>query len=430
MTRKRLHLLLVTAGIAGGVLLCCLARYVAYPSVCSPRLPAKSSFGTSPILDEPRIDPSFLLVPVMDGRVVYLLDLYGRSLHAWQTELPVFYAVLLPNGNLLVELITAYDKKEDALGGRTGLLQELTWDGRVVWQYRDPKLHHDIDPLPGGRVAVLRWVKVPSGIARKIRGGVPGSEREGVIWTDQIAEIDRAGNTVWSWDAYRHLDPTRDQLGPLDRRREWTHANSIQYVPDLGVVSEPSRNLRGKDGYLISFREISTVALLRRDTGEIVWRSPEQLFAHQHDASVLPNGNILVFDNGLHRTPGRAPWYGSAIVVIDPRSNAVVWKYNSHKDSFYGAQLYASVVSGAQLLANGNTLIAIGLSGHFLEVTPDRKVVWDLLNPYGSAPNAPWPRGGVFKARRYAPWEIAWPERIGDPLPWFAKWCRRLGDSN
>lgn len=26
-----------------------------------------------------------------------------------------------------------------------------------------------------------------------------------------------------------------------------------------------------------------------------------KLFRHQHDPEILPNGNILLFDNGLHR---------------------------------------------------------------------------------------------------------------------------------
>ena len=42
----------------------------------------------------------------------------------------------------------------------------------------------------------------------------------------------------------------------------------------------------------------------QQSTGKVIWRwGPEQLLGHQHSVSVLDSGNMLIFDNGLHRNP-------------------------------------------------------------------------------------------------------------------------------
>jgi hypothetical protein len=43
---------------------------------------------------------------------------------------------------------------------------------------------------------------------------------------------------------------------------------------------------------------------------------------------------------------------------------------------------YASFVSGAHRLQNGNTFINEGPRGRFMEVTAGGEIVWEYLNPY------------------------------------------------
>jgi hypothetical protein len=54
-----------------------------------------------------------------------------------------------------------------------------------------------------------------------------------------------------------------------------------------------------------------------------------------------------------------------------------VWQYVAPVASTF----FAPIISGAQRLPNGNTLINEGTEGHFFEVTRDKRVVWDYLNP-------------------------------------------------
>ena len=44
--------------------------------------------------------------------------------------------------------------------------------------------------------------------------------------------------------------------------------------------------------------------------------------------------------------------------------------------------LYTLMGGCVDRLPNGNTLITETAKGHFLEVTPDKKVVWEYINPF------------------------------------------------
>ena len=43
---------------------------------------------------------------------------------------------------------------------------------------------------------------------------------------------------------------------------------------------------------------------------------------------------------------------------------------------------YSSYISGAHRMENGNTFINEGAKGRFFEVTPEKEIVWEYLNPY------------------------------------------------
>ena len=56
-----------------------------------------------------------------------------------------------------------------------------------------------------------------------------------------------------------------------------------------------------------------------------------------------------------------------------------VWTY-SEPDSFD-----ATYISGAERLANGNTLVSSGPQGRLFEVTPAGEIVWEYWSPYSGA---------------------------------------------
>ena len=70
-------------------------------------------------------------------------------------------------------------------------------------------------------------------------------------------------------------------------------------------------------------------------------------------------------------------------------------------------EFFSPYISGAQRLANGNTLICEGCHGRIFEVTREREVVWEFVSPHFShEPGAPGLNNWVFRAFRYTAEEI------------------------
>ncbi|MFI7342566.1 solute carrier family 23 protein [Streptomyces sp. NPDC050085] len=87
-----------------------------------------------------------LFAPLTGTGEVYLIDLRGEVVHRWNLpHRPGRHARILPNGNLAYSGVLP---DEPALFPmwhkyRGGLMQEITPDGTVVREHRDPLQHHD-----------------------------------------------------------------------------------------------------------------------------------------------------------------------------------------------------------------------------------------------------------------------------------------------
>jgi hypothetical protein len=108
---------------------------------------------------------------------------------------------------------------------------------------------------------------------------------------------------------------------------------------------------------MVSFRNISTVVMIDRRTGEIYWKLGAPPLSGQHAPTILANGHILLFDNGPHRLDQTFPF--SRVLEIDPATKEIVWKYQETPVSNF----FSPRISNAQRLPNGNTLINEGWFG-------------------------------------------------------------------
>lgn len=372
-----------------------------------------SIFNSLPVINKEKMSHGYTLISPYNRMIdesrakgkIYLLDMMGNTMHTWTTKRQAFYSVLQTNGKLLSIMEQAKYSQFFPPGGNTGEIQELDWNSKVVWKYKNEAMHHDVAQLPNGNLAFALWVKTPPEIAAQVQGGVAGTEMQGgLIWSDQIVEINRKGEVVWSWNSYEHLDPEIDVIVPLLPRYGWTYTNGMKYLDKNPIDGTP--------GYLLSMRSTSTVYIVRKSDGEILWRSPKNLLSLQHDPTALSNGNILVFDNGFERVPTPFPIYGSRVVEINPKTNKVVWEWSAGKNPIDMTKFFAAIVGGAQRLENGNTLITDGTRGHIFEVTPKGEVVWDIVSPYYTEKTGAFPNNFLFKSRRYAEDEIKWPQKI------------------
>ena len=325
--------------------------------------------------------PGYTLFASVRGGHATLLDLDGRIVHRWHCAEGSQYAHLLQNGHLLLRTLPPKEAGGlESIGGSSGALIELDWDGNVVWRYDEPALHHDYQRLPNGNTLILVWEKLPQEVHDRVRGGHPHEEDPERMWGDVVREVTPTGQLAWEWRSWEHLDFEADLICPLESRKEWTHGNSIQQL--------------GDEELLISFRLTDTVGIFRRDSGEFRWKWGPGVLSHQHHAVLLEDGHVLIFDNGPHRR--RMPSF-SQVLEVDPASDEITWSYKSETI----VDFFSFFVSGAERLPNGNTLITDGAHGHLFEVTSAGETVWEYLSPFSFAS-----RFGVtpsiFRAHRYA----------------------------
>jgi len=338
-----------------------------------------------------------LFSPSNNSKTAYLIDMEGNMVHKWETQYLPWTAMLLPNGNLLRS--GRLPEPAVNMGGVGGIVQEIDWDGKVVWEYKmfspTEAQHHCFDRMPNGNTLILGWEykSIEDAIAK---GRDPKTIPPAVFaggkwiygfWPDFVREVDKAGKTVWEWHAWDHIGkgPTKldinyklpEPVGEYYPNFDWTHFNTVEYVPKT-------------DQIIVNSRNFGETMLIDHKTGKIQWRwgnpctygqgkcpsyyddGSQQLFGSHH-ASFLDNGNILIFDNGSERPEGNR----SRVVEVDPKTNKIVWQYYSNDSTSFYSYRQGSV----QRLPNGNTLITSTQHGHLFEVTPKKEIVWEYVIP-------------------------------------------------
>jgi hypothetical protein len=363
----------------------------------------------------------------------YLIDNNGRLCHQWSrsTYSPGNAVWLLPNGNLLRSCKT----QGYFSAGEGGRVEEYTWDDSLVWQFdystADYCSHHDIKPLPNGNVLLLAIEKKT--VSQALAAGfdsskfLPEISSLGYMLPDCIIEVQptrpSGGTIVWEWHVWDHLiqdlDSTRANFGPVAEHPEridcdgdhqriksfWNHMNAIYYneMYDQILVS-----VRGNSEVWIVDHSTTTAEAAGHTGGRYGhggdllyrWGNPicysrgssanQKLYQH-HDAEWVESqcpggGNLMAFNNGIGRNYSSVDEF---VPPIDSGGNyfcasdsafgpaAAAWTYTATPPTSF----FSSSISGAQRLANGNTLICGGVNGTFFEVTPGGQLVWKYVNP-------------------------------------------------
>jgi Arylsulfotransferase (ASST) len=279
--------------------------------------------------DSRRASPGFtLFAPLTGPGMVYLIDIQGNVTHTWKMPYPPgLYAYLTDKGTLFYNGRIPNDTfigKSPFMGGAA---MEVDWNGKVLWEIKQPDHHHDGRLLRNGNVLLLCSAELPADIAKRVKGGLAGTEQDGgKVNGDYLVERTTTGKTVWEWRAWEHMEPAAYPItSPSDNRSEWTHANGIAELPDGNI--------------LLSFRNISTVVRINRQSGAIDWKLGAPPLSGQHAPTPLPNGNILLFDNGPFRVDTGAQPFSRAL-EINPNTKEIVWKYQDGILSWYLVQRF------------------------------------------------------------------------------------------
>jgi len=317
---------------------------------------------------------------VRDGKA-FLVDNDGKVRWRWQLETGEIgatkdtnfaYPHLFPNGDVLV---FSHD----------GPLVRLDRHSRLLWKSA-ARIHHAAWTRPDGTIYAI------SHESRRVPELHPG--RSFRLDTIVVMGPDgRQRKTISLYDVFRR-SPFRFLMPSLavaydseaSAELDLFHTNNVEVFEGA-----PSGNLYRAGNILVSLKNIHTVAILDGETHAILWLWGPTNLAFQHSPTLLPTGNVLVFNNfsgGARR---------SSIEEVDPRTDRVAWRYAPEGGFF-------SNISGAcQRLPNGNTLITESQTGYAFEVTPKGEVAWRFANPSVDPHGL---RQAIYRMKRYSESEL------------------------
>lgn len=354
--------------------------------------------------DPARAENGLTLYSSTHEQAAYLMDMRGKVLHRWHVNFSKLWdesaavkaprsdafiyiekARVLPNGDLIA-LYTAIGDTPWGYG-----LAKLNARSEVVWKYLG-NAHHDFEIDTAGNIHVLTQriseTELP-GFAHLPKPRIDdfivtlspdGRELAATPLMDVFAKSPYARRLYFSsQESYKNGD--------------YLHANSLDLLkgPVPGIAGSSAGQV------LVSFREISTVALVDEARAGIVWAQSGP-WVRQHDAQLLPSGNMLLFDN-----EGDSSGHGlSRVIEFQPATSRIVWRYSGRE----GEPLESVARASATRLGNGNTLIVESMAGRVIEVAPNGDIVWEFVNPV---------RGG--EGNRRIP-IIFWVQRV-DPDRYF-----------
>ena len=405
--------------------------------------------GTT-IYDPARTWNGYTVLSPLGTQAAIVIDMNGNIVKQWDGYVSSAGgpARVLPGG-VIVGAAGANPPRQESLE-----LVQRDFDGKVMWRFdRNEQIargnemiwalrqHHDWqrEDFPAGYYSPETTPGVTGGntlvlthtnrVQQKV---APNATLE----DDRIIEVSWDGKIVWEWIASDHVEEFHfDQdarkaiasgsggnagdgagRGAARGSFDWMHVNSATYVGPNHWYDGGDQRF-APNNVIISSRQASFLAIVARD-GSVVWQlgpdfsaTPElraiRQIVGQHHAHFIPKGlpgagNVMVFDNGGasgYGRPNSTALNGqniyarptSRVLEIDPVTLKLVWSYTS-------PTFFATNISGAQRLPNGNTLVTEGPSGRVFEVTKDGDIVWEYVFPMFTA--GARPTNSVYRAYR------------------------------
>ena len=202
-----------------------------------------------------------------------------------------------------------------------------------------------------------------------------------------VQEVDiKTGLVVWEWHSYGHIPLETSQATPQNSASyDAFHINAIQALKNHRV--------------LISARDTSAVYKVDQASGRILWTlggkgtdfsfGPGALFNLQHDAHMLRNGRISMFDDGAG-PPKFNPYSRGLILQLDHRRHRATLVRQFARSTSTSAQSEGSL----QRLPGGNVFVGFGSEPFFSEFSSRGKLLLDASLPQDD---------GTYRTYRF-PW--------------------------
>jgi hypothetical protein len=301
---------------------------------------------------------------VVSGHAAWagLMDMSGNVLHEWRRE----FRDVWPDNPISDDAVGTHHwhhvhlyENGDILAVFQGVgLIKIDRDSNLLWD-RPGGYHHDLKVVDDGSIYILD----------QKAHIVPRWDPESPVLENFVTVLDSEGHvrSRASLLAAFENSPYSPTLTWAPTIGDPFHSNSIQLLD--GTLSDRTPAFE-EGNVLVSIRELDTIAVVDLDAESVVWAASGQ-WRRQHDATLLPTGRILLFDN----------WHAtgvSEVLEFDPLTQTVEWSYAGSE----GRPFYSETVGTNQRLPNGNTLIVESDNGRAFEVTTGGEIVWEYVSPY------------------------------------------------
>lgn len=320
-----------------------------------------SSGTINPSATQMSNDPNYPITGV-------IYDMEGFPVWYYVHKLTINGGAEYYDGKLLFFSQNVWFKEETPSALLVDLSGEVLWTGpqQPVNTLVDKQYHHGFIRLPNGNFMTLREIVTEE----KIIG-------------DEIIELDKDNNEVWTWSTFDHLTP---DTSTWDKNQtpyfDWTHINSLDYDAKNDIVYANARN-------------IDTTFKIDKKSGELIWQlgrkgditmtteSDYPWFLKAHGMEQLDNGDFILYDNGDFNEPDARIWSRAIIYHVNDEAKTaeIVWEYRGETPwvTYYWGD--------ADQQPNGNIIITAGTwdndkNSKIFEVTPEKEKVWEFEFPH------------------------------------------------
>ena len=284
----------------------------------------------------------------VNNRYAMIFDRHGVPI--WWYRAPAVGPRVLPSGNILWFRSNGQSSRYEVHGLDGSLVRTLNTASGGSVDSHDLQFEGNGNFLIGGHTN-----------RRHVDISAHGGPSDANVRYAELQEVTPKGDLVWDWRSQDHIS-----LAETGRWWPWVikHRTTDSYYDPAHWNSIEQHG----SSVIASFRHLDAVYRIRKSNGSIAWKlggttTPQSLevqgdpepypFGGQHDARLVPDGTLSVFDNrtGLRHPQPRAVRYridqtaGTATLVQQVTDPAVTASYRC---------------GSARLLPNGDWLIDWG----------------------------------------------------------------------
>ena len=165
---------------------------------------------------------------------------------------------------------------------------------------------------------------------------------------------------------------------PLNTKFAFLHSNSVSVIPPNPYTAKYPFYRAGN--IVTHLNPHNVLVIIDPRTDKVVWsmKSGKRRGLGQHSLRITKQQTFLYFSNNDAIDDQGTLRNHSKIIELNPRTRKIVWEYTGTPKSSFWSNRMGSV----QRLSNGNTLICDSLNGRAFEVTPDKEIVWHWFHRF------------------------------------------------